>query len=170
MLIKILQFINFFISFILIFFTSLFVHSDELIIEIDNPKFTEKGLNDKVYEIKAKKGLKSENDLELFVIEGKFKSEESGKWIYLEAEKGIFSQEKSFIKLEKNIIFYTDEGEEIKSNHAIFDMKNDVIKLQEDVSHKNSKGLILSDHSTITNNFNKIVYMGNVTSILNKSN
>ena len=49
-------------------------------------------------------------------------------------------------------------------------MKNDVIKLQEDVSHKNSKGLILSDHSTITNNFNKIVYMGNVTSILNKSN
>ena len=40
--------------------------SDELVIEIDNPKFSEKGLNDRIYEIKANKGLKSNDSLELF--------------------------------------------------------------------------------------------------------
>ena len=78
--------------------------SEVLVIEIDNPKFSEKGLNDKIYEIKAKKGLKLDDELELFTVEGKFKTEKNGKWIYLEAEKGSFSQITNFIELEKNII------------------------------------------------------------------
>ena len=34
---------------------NIYLKSEDLAIEIDNPRFSEKGLNDKVYEIKAKK-------------------------------------------------------------------------------------------------------------------
>ena len=51
----------------------------------------QKGLSDKTYEIKAEKGLKSDNELKLFAIEGKFKTVKDGKWIYLEADKGNYS-------------------------------------------------------------------------------
>ena len=46
---------------IYILFTSgvALTESNKLEIEIDNPKFSEKGLDDKTYEIKAEKGLKS---------------------------------------------------------------------------------------------------------------
>ena len=70
---------------------------ENLIVEIDNPRFSEKGLDDKVYEIKAEKGLKSNNDLKLFTVKGKFKSEKEGKWIYLEADQGNFQQSSNFI-------------------------------------------------------------------------
>ena len=49
-------------------------------------------------------------------------------------------------------------------------MNDDVIKLRENVSHESSKGLILSDDSIITDNFNKIKYSGNVVSVLKSSN
>ena len=152
-----------------LFFTTSISASEELVIEIDNPKFSEKGLNDKIYEIKAKKGLKLDDELELFTVEGKFKSEKNGKWIYLEAEKGSFSQITNFIELEKNIIFYTDEGEKVTSSFATFDMTKDIIELSENVSHQTNDGLILSDKSVITNNFSKISYKGNVVSIFNNS-
>ena len=83
----------------LLFVTMLFSKSDELRTEIDNPKFSEKGLDDRVYEIKAKKGLKKENELELFTIEGKFKTEKDGRWIYLTAEKGNYSQIHNYLSL-----------------------------------------------------------------------
>ena len=150
--------------------TSILVKSEELIVEIENPRFSEKGLNDRTYEIKAKKGLKSDNELSLFVIEGKFKTEKDGKWIYLEADKGNFSQTSSFITLEKNIVFYTEDGESLKSNYATFDMINDIIELKDNVSHKNLDGLINSDSSIITDNFNKIIYIGNVESTILTSN
>ena len=98
--------------FFLLFLSNSLVVANENIakIEIDNPKFSEIGLDDKIYEIKAKKGLKSEDELELFTIEGKFKSNKEGKWIYLEAEKGNYLQTSSSISLEENIKFYTDVG------------------------------------------------------------
>ena len=145
-----------------------FTKSDDIIIEIDNPKFSEKGLNDSIYEIKAQKGFKSDNNLELFVVEGKFKKEKNGKWMYLKADKGNFSQLSNFIELNNNIVFYTDEGETFKSNHAIFDMTNDVIKMKNNVSHENSDGIIFSDSSVITDNFDKITYQGNVVSTIKK--
>ena len=157
-----------YLIFIITFFfiNTTFTVSDELIVEIDNPKFSEKGLNDKVYEIKAEKGFKSESALELLTVECKFKKKKKGRWIYLEADKGNFSQETNHIELENNIIFYTDDGEKIKSDRASFDMNNDVIKLNDKVSHESIKGLILSDSSIITNNFNKIIYLGNVKSFI----
>ncbi len=137
----------------------------KLIIQV----FSEKGLSDKTYEIKAKKGLKSDSELKLFVIEGKFKTVKDGKWIYLEADKGNFSQDNNFIELQENITFYTDDGEKLSSNYATFDIQNDIIELTENVSHETIKGLIISDSSVITNNFNKITYFGNVISLINTS-
>ena len=106
----------------------------------------------------------------MLIVEGKFKTEKNGKWIYLEADKGNFSQITNFIELKKNIIFYTDDGESIRSNHALFDIENDTIKLTEDVSHESNEGIVLSDNSVISNNFNKITYNGNVVSILKNEN
>lgn len=153
----------------IIFAATFFSKSSELIIEIDNPKFSEKGLNDKIYEIKARRGLKSESELELFTVEGKFKPEKNNKWVYLKAEKGYFSQQKNYIELKDNIIFYTEDGEKITSNQAIFDMDNDIIKLTDNVSHETSEGLIISDISQISDNFNKIIYIGNVQSTIKNS-
>ena len=135
-------------------------------IEIDNPKFSEIGLDDKIYEIKAKKGLKSEDELELFTIEGKFKSNKEGKWIYLEAEKGNYLQTSNSISLEENIKFYTDDDEVVKSSRAIFDIDKDTIKLSENIRHKSKDSLVKADSSVITNNFNHITYHGNVITIL----
>tara|TARA_B100002019_G_scaffold243530_1_gene220206 strand:+ start:556 stop:1083 length:528 start_codon:yes stop_codon:yes gene_type:complete len=154
--------------FFLLFLSNSLVVANENIakIEIDNPKFSEIGLDDKIYEIKAKKGLKSEDELELFTIEGKFKSNKEGKWIYLEAEKGNYLQTSSSISLEENIKFYTDDGEIVRSSQAIFDMDKDIIKLSENVRHKSIDGLVKADNSVITNNFNHITYHGNVITIL----
>lgn len=170
MLIKIINSKNLLSLIILLLMTITISNSEELVIEIDNPKFSEKDLNDNTFEIKAKKGLKSENNLELFVVEGKFKSDNNGKWIYLKADEGIFSQIKKFIELKNNIVFYTDEGETLKSDYATFDMENDVIKLRQGVSHESYELLILSDNSIITENFNKINYAGNVISIIKNFN
>jgi hypothetical protein len=169
MLIKFLYLNNLLLFLVALLISTTLSSSEELFIEIDNPKFSEKGLSDKTYEIKAEKGLKSDNELKLFLIEGKFKTAKDGKWIYLEADKGNYSQENNFIELEENIIFYTDDGEKLSSRYATFDMQNDIIELVENVSHKNIKGLILSDSSIITNNFNKITYFGNVESLINAS-
>ncbi len=169
MLIKFLDLDNLLLSLVILLISTSLIYSEELFIEIDNPRFSEKGLSDKTYEIKAKKGLKSDSELKLFVIEGKFKTDKDGKWIYLEADKGNFSQDNNFIELRENIIFYTDDGEKLSSNYATFDIQNDIIELTENVSHQTMKGLILSDNSVITNNFNKITYFGNVVSLINTS-
>ena len=169
MLIKFFNLNNLLLFLVALFISISLVYSEDLFIEIDNPKFSEKGLSDKTYEIKAEKGLKSDKELKLFVIEGKFKTAKDGKWIYLEADKGNFFQNNNFIELQENIIFYTDDGEKLSSNYATFDIQNDIIELAENVSHESMKGLILSDSSTITNNFNKITYFGNVESLINTS-
>ena len=169
MLIKFLDLDTLLLSFIIIFISTSLIHCEEVFVEIDNPRFSEKGLSDKTYEIKAEKGLKSEKELKLFVIEGKFKTIKDGKWIYLEADKGNYSQDDNFIELKENIIFYTDDGEKLSSNYATFDIQNDIIELAENVSHESMRGLILSDSSIITNNFNKITYFGNVESLINTS-
>ena len=169
MSIKLLNLDNLLSSLIILFILTSLTYSEEVFIEIDNPRFSEKGLSDKTYEIKAEKGLKSDNELKLFAIEGKFKTVEDGKWIYLEADKGNYSQDNNFIELQENIIFYTDDGEKLSSDYATFDMQKDIIQLLENVSHKSMRGLILSDSTTITNNFNKITYFGNVESFIKTS-
>jgi hypothetical protein len=151
---------------VIIFFLLIINSSaNEVVIEIDNPKFSEKGLDDKIYEIKAKKGLKSGDDLKLFLIEAKFKTKE-GTWIFLEAEKGSFIQTQNFITLDQNITFYTEEKETLFANFATFDMEKDIIQFQENIKHQNNNGIITAEKSTISNDFNNIFYQGNVTATL----
>ena len=154
--------IKFFIFFALFLLNLASAYSDEnnQLIEIDNPRFTEKGLDDKIYEIKAEKGLQSNNYLELTKVEGKFKTG-NNLWIFLEADKGIFSQSNNIIQLRDNIVFFTENGESFKSDRATFDMKNDIINLTK-IEHKRNDNLIIADQSTINDDFSKIIYEGNV--------
>ena len=152
-------------TFIFIFFflniLNATANDNEAVIEIDQPRFSEKGLGQKSYEIKAQKGLRSSEKLVLFDVEGKFKTND-GLWIYMNADEGDYEQTKNTIKLSDNVQFYTDDGDKITSNNAIFKMNEDLIILKKDVLHENKELRIKSDITTISNNFDNIVHEGNV--------
>ena len=156
-------FLNRFFIFILFFLSNLnLAASDsENIIEIDQPRFSEKGLDQKSYEIKAQKGLRSSEKLILFKVEGKFKTND-GLWIYMNANEGNYEQIKNTIKLYDNVEFYTDDGDKITSSNAVFKMDEDLIILRKNVLHENKELRIKSDTTTISNNFDNILHEGNV--------
>ena len=91
---------------IFIFFQSQLLSGESLEIEINNPKFSEKGLDNRLYEIKAEKGIQKEGHLELFIVEGKLRTD-SGIWIYLNAQKGNFDQVENLIELKGDCLLYT---------------------------------------------------------------
>ena len=154
-------------SFIFVLFFSSILNAtandSETVIEIDQPRFSEKGLDQKSYEIKAQKGLRSNEKLVLFNVEGKFKTND-GLWIYMNANEGDYEQTKNTIKLSDNVKFYTDAGDKITSNSAIFKMDEDLIILRKNVFHENKGLRIKSDTTTISNNFDNILHEGNVIS------
>ena len=156
--IKVIFFVQVFCS---LFIFSISTSNEEIAIEIDNPKFSEKGLDDKIYEIKADKGIKFANNLKLFIIEGKFKTE-NGTWIYLKADEGTYNQDSSIIELNKNINFYTDEQESLKSDMAIFYISKDIIEFYDNVRHLTENTIVTSNNSKVINNFNNISYEGDV--------
>ena len=130
-------FLNRFFIFFLLFFSNLnaAANNGETVIEIDQPRFSEKGLDQKSYEIKAQKGLRSSEKLVLFDVEGKFKTKD-GLWIYMHADEGDYEQMKNIIKLSDNVKFYTDDGDKITSSNAIFKMNEDLIILRKNVFHE----------------------------------
>ena len=151
-------------SFIFILFLNILnatANDSETVIEIDQPRFSEKGLDQKAYEIKAQKGLRSSEKLVLFNVEGKFKTTD-GLWIYMNADEGDYEQTINTIKLSDNVQFYTDDGDRITSNNAIFKMDEDLIILRKNVFHENQEIRIKSDTTTISNNFDNILHEGNV--------
>ena len=156
--IKVIFFVQVFCS---LFIFSISTSNEEIAVEIDNPKFSEKGLDDKIYEIKADKGIKFANNLKLFIIEGKFKTE-NGTWIYLKADEGTYNQESNIIELNKNINFYTDEHESLKSDMAIFYISKDIIEFYDNVRHLTENTIVTSNNSKVINNFNNISYEGDV--------
>ena len=156
-------FLNRFFIFIL-FLVSILkatANDSDTIIEIDQPKFSEKGLDQKLYEIKAQKGLRSRDKLVLFDVEGKFKTND-GLWIYMNANEGDYEQTKNIIKLSDNVQFYTDDGDKISSNNAIYKLDEDLIIFKKNVFHENKELKIKSDTTTISNNFYNILHEGNV--------
>ena len=155
--------LNRYFIFILFFFNILNVtaNNSETVIEIDQPRFSEKGLDQKSYEIKAQKGLRSSEKLVLFDVEGKFKTN-NGLWIYMNADEGDYEQTKNIIKLSDNVQFYTDDGDKITSNNAVFKMNEDLVILKKNVFHENKGLRIKSDSTTISNNFDNILHEGNV--------
>ena len=156
-------FLNRFFIFILFLLSVLkaTANDSDTIIEIDQPRFSEKGLDQKLYEIKAQKGLRSRDKLVLFDVEGKFKTND-GLWIYMNANEGDYEQTKNIIKLSDNVQFYTDDGDKISSNNAIFKMDEDLIIFKKNVFHENKELKITSDTTTISNNFYNILHEGNV--------
>lgn len=162
-------YLNRFFIFILYFLISLNVAASdsENIIEIDQPRFSEKGLDQKSYEIKAQKGHRSSKKLILFKVEGKFKTND-GLWIYMNANEGNYEQTKNIIKLSDNVEFYTDDGDKITSNNAVFKMDEDLIILKKNVFHENKELRIKSDMTTISNSFDNILHEGNVITEISK--
>ena len=156
-------FLNRFFIFILFFLIILkaTANDSDTIIEIDQPKFSEKGVDQKLYEIKAQKGLRSRDKLVLFDVEGKFKTKD-GLWIYMNANEGDYEQTKNIIKLSDNVQFYTDDGDKISSNNAIYKLDEDLIIFKKNVFHENKELKIKSDTTTISNNFYNILHEGNV--------
>ena len=156
-------FLNRFFIFILFLLSVLkaTANDSDTIIEIDQPRFSEKGLDQKLYEIKAQKGLRSKDKLVLFDVEGKFKTND-GLWIYMNANEGDYEQTKNIIKLSDNVQFYTDDGDKISSNNAIYKLDEDLIIFKKNVFHENKELKIKSDTTTISNNFYNILHEGNV--------
>ena len=90
---------------------------------------SEKGLDEKQYEIKAERGLKSGENLKLFFVEGKFKTS-GGTWIYLKADTGEYNQLSNMIDLNRNIEIISDSNDSIIADGANFDLANDIILLK----------------------------------------
>lgn len=150
--------------FLLFVFQSQSLSNDDTEIEIDKPRFSEKGLDSRLYEIKAERGIQTENNLELFIVEGKLRTD-SGIWIYLNAEKGNFNQKKNIIELMGEINFYTDENDKFQSDYAIFSINNDLIEFNQNVQHIKNNSTITANESKMKDNFNHIVYEGNVSTL-----
>ena len=138
--------------------------SESVEIEIDNPRFSEKGLDNRLYEIKASKGVQKENNLELYIIEGKLRTD-NGTWIYLNAEEGNFSRLENLIELAGKITFYTEENEKFQSDYALFWIDNNLIEFSKNIRHVRGNNTITSDKSLMKNNFNHIIYEGNVSTL-----
>ena len=130
-------------------------------IEIANPIFTTKGVNELPYTIKASLGIQQGDDLELFEIEGKIKNRDN-IWIYINADKGNYNQISQVVYLLNNVEVYTDEEERLLSDEAIIDIKEDTITLISNVKYNNKDNKIEADRSIITNKFKSFEYFGNV--------
>ena len=162
MLIKNISKLSVFFLFTLILLQFNSFSDENLEIEIDKPKFSEKGLDNRLYEIKAERGIQRENNLELFTVEGKLRTD-TGIWIYLEAKRGNFDQIENLIELSGEINFYTDEEDRFRSDKAIFSINDDLVEFNSNVKHIRTNGVIIADESKVKNNFNHIVYQGNVS-------
>ena len=70
--------------------------------------------------------------------------------------------------MNQNIVFYTENEESLISDKAIFYISDDIIEFHENVLHQNKDTLITANHSEVTDNFNKILYEGNVKAEFNE--
>ena len=152
--------------FILLMYVPNFSSADtENSIEILNPIFTTKGINENQYEIKAKKGIQKGDHLYLEKIEGKLKTNDN-IWIYLTADEGNFDQVDGVINLSSNIEVYTDNNEKIYSDYALIETEINKITLDNNVKFQNNLGLITADKSIIKNDFSEVSYLGNVNTLI----
>ena len=154
--------LSIFFLFISGLFQSTLFSNENLEVEIDKPKFSEKGLDNRLYEIKAEKGIQREGNLELFIIEGKLRTD-NGIWVYLNAKKGNYDQVNNLIELNGEINFYTDEEDRFQSDNALFSINDDLVEFNKNVRHIRGSNIITATESKIRNNFNHIIYEGNVT-------
>ena len=153
-----------YLIFILFIFIFLEAKADDIkLVEIKNPIFTTKGIDGNPYEIKAETGFQNNSRLDLYIIEAKFKTSDN-VWVYLEADKGSFYQSSGEIKLEKNIIVYTEDKKQIFADLAKVNTNDKTIFLFNNVKFQNTNIQITANKSIIEDNLKKITYIGNVKS------
>ena len=140
--------------------------NSEAPVEIANPVFTTKGINEMPYTIKAALGIQRGENLELYEIEGKIKNRDN-IWIYINADKGNYDQISQVVFLFNNVEVYTDDKERLLSDEAIIDIEKDIITLISNVKYKNQDNVIEADKSVIKNKFKSFEYFGNVQTIIN---
>jgi len=140
--------------------------NSEAPVEIANPVFTTKGINEMPYTIKAALGIQQGENLELYEIEGKIKNRDN-IWIYINADKGNYDQISQVVFLFNNVEVYTDDKERLLSDEAIIDIEKDIITLISNVKYKNQDNVIEADKSVIKNKFKSFEYFGNVQTIIN---
>ena len=71
----------------------------------------------------------------------------------------------NLIELNGDIHFYTDENDKFHSDQAIFSINNDLVEFYKNVKHVKGDSVITADASKIRNNFNNIIYKGNVRTL-----
>ena len=76
------------------------------------------------------------------------------------------NQVENLIELSGNITFYTDDDDQFKSDYALFSTNNDLIEFKENIKHLKGKNMITANQSKIKNDFNYIIYEGNVSTTL----
>ena len=92
------------------------------VIEILNPTFVNKGLDENPYEIAAKKGIQINEDIELYAVTGKF-TDKDKKLIYISADKGYYSQNQQVIELTGNVLMHDDSGNKTSTENATIDIE-----------------------------------------------
>ena len=159
-----------YLIFFLVFsvFISYGLANDGLEIEIDSPKFSEKGLDNRLYEIKANRGIQKGDELTLYNVEGKLRTD-TGIWIYLKSDQGFFNQSTNVIELQNNITFYTEENDRFESEYAVFNVNGEMIEFDNNIRHIKENSLISANKSRVKDDFNHIIYEGNVHTLY-KSN
>ncbi len=166
----IVKYLTFFLSILLIpniFFYIQNAYSDETStpINIANPMFTTKGVDEMPYSIKADSGIQRGDDLELIKIEGKIKNH-NGIWIYLNADKGSYNQTTDMVFLFDNIEVYIENKEKLKSDEAIVNIKEDKITMITNVEYVNQDNKITADKAIISSDFQNFEYLGNVQTFI----
>ena len=131
------------------------------IIEILNPTFVNKGLDENPYEIAAKKGIQINEDIELYAVTGKF-TDKDKKLIYISADKGYYSQNQQVIELTGNVLMYDDLGNKTSTEKATIDIEIKKTVLTNKVISVTNTSEIQSDSSIVDDENGLITYTGNV--------
>ena len=131
------------------------------VIEILNPTFVNKGLDENPYEIAAKKGIQIGENIELYTIDAKF-TDENSKLININADKGFYNQKDQIIHLEGNVLMYDTLDNKTLTEKATIEIKNKkIFFIDKVVSISNTS--IIESNSSIVDDINKtITYTGNV--------
>ena len=131
------------------------------VIEILNPTFVNKGLDENPYEIEAKKGIQINEDIELYAVTGKF-TDKDKKLIYISADKGYYSQNQQVIELTGNVLMYDDLGNKTSTEKATIDIEIKKTVLTNKVISVTDTSEIQSNSSIVDDENDFVTYNGNV--------
>ena len=131
------------------------------ITEISNPTFKNKGLNTNFYEIKAKKGIQINQNIELYEINGKF-TDDNNELFFIKSDKGLYSQINQIIDLLGNVLISDEFGNITSTDSATINIENRKIRLLNKVVSISNTSIIKSDSSIIDETNGIIIYTGNV--------